>query len=968
MPPSRITLPGHLIPALKNAHPLGDLAPQQILHLSIGLRLRNRSALDALLLAQDNPTSHLFHHYLSPPQFADQYGPLPSITKVMTDFLLQQGFQIESVSPNHALIVASASASHVKQAFAVHIATFNYAGRTVYAPTNEPSLPASLAGIVQGIVGLDDVAQWHHAPSLPQHHAFTYQNTFPKDSGGCIPLGFGPEDFYHAYDISSLVNNTYNGANQNVAILEFDGENASDVDVFDQCYGLPALTSQAVTLPFGPTSTVAGVRETDLDMEVLHEIAPGATEIVYMAENNPSYGVDAFDYIVNDTTYSPHIVSNSNDLGCESDIGQQEIEQLDTVFAQGASEGIAFFTSSNDYGAYDCNLGASLGVGVPASDPHVVAVGGTQFPNNATTSPEVAWDNTQYQQSSGGGISTVFTTPPYQQAITLWNHRAIPDVAADAENYAEYCSVVIGGKSCGGWIVNGGTSASTPLWAGIAADSNSYLSARGVTLGSASSLLYQMQRTHAADFHDVYSGCDYTNSYCASNGYDLVTGLGSPDAWKLGGDLYAWIGANIESQVVWGTFQNGTVDLIAAENKSDNPGWQLTNVSQIIRGLTGESLSLQTNDGSPALVSYPTYGSGTENDVFALATAGGQSALYGFAYVAKSDTWSDLGAVITSGLPVRNPVGVAFNAPSPTQTVVALFGVASNNHLMEYWANNHDRATNGQPIVFQSLDLSASFGLTCDPGVVPAATVYNSVPVVFADCGDQLIEFYADTNHAWHVNTGIVGNHIPNASHAFPGHSLAAMVVPGNPASLEAYVASDRNGVSVLSEYLYNGSWHNNTVPLLRGHTPDQLMAQTFEVATPGSPVAISEVFASDPATTSCTSLPLAVQYLYQPQLQNPQWQGTVLPSTNGRGITDMTSLVEQNNTVFTQAYTGGYTGTGTPGVVGGGGCTSAGQPIYENYSDLSSNATQTWKTPVGIDTGAVENAGVDPVGIQFPY
>src|SRR6185437_13859922 len=103
----------------------------------------------------------------------------------------------------------------------------------------------------------------------------------------------------------------------------------------------------------------------------------------------------------------------------------------------------------------------------------------------------------------------------------------------------------------------------------------------------------------------------------------FVTGIGSPDAWNLARDIQAQIATNIESDVAWGE-HNGSLginDLMFAYNQSASSGWQSpVNVSQLIRNVTRENLSLISNKGQPAMVSYQTSSDGTEVDVFALAS------------------------------------------------------------------------------------------------------------------------------------------------------------------------------------------------------------------------------------------------------------------------------------------------------------------------------------------------------------
>jgi hypothetical protein len=413
-----------------------------------------------------------------------------------------------------------------------------------------------------------------------------------------------------------------------------------------------------------------------------------------------------------------------------------------------------------------------------------------------------------------------------------------------------------------------------------------------------------------------------------------------------------------------------------------SPGWSApVDISQTLSNNNSghqisPCLSLVTNKGQPAIVSYPTYGDGTEVDVFALATENNSSTqiLHGFSYLPASGTWTDLGAVGSQGAaqPVYNPVAIVVNANDPTNPNMptdptpAIFGISSSGHLIEFYLTDSIREYSGNPSGFNYRDISNAVSVGgCDANISPAAVIYNAVPVVFTSCNGHLIEFYDDTQGNWHANTGIVGHNIPNASQSFPHHSITAMVVPGSNPPLEAYVASDQNGVSVLSEYLSSSStWHNFTLPA--GATPDQLYAKTVVVAMTNGPTPISEVVSVAPATSSCSVLPPATQYLYQPQLSNPAWHLTTLPSP---AITTMQAIVEQSGSVETEAFTGAYVNPGTVGSANGSGCTSSTTAgyIYEDGSILSSSTTQSWWSML-INSTRLDDAGIEPANTEFPY
>ncbi len=186
-----------------------------------------------------------------------------------------------------------------------------------------------------------------------------------------------------------------------------------------------------------------------------------------------------------------------------------------------------------------------LSVDFPASDPYVVAVGGTSLTtgNGGAYGNETVWNNSF--GSGGGGLSSYFTQPSYQTGFGVTSQysngmREVPDVSADADpntGYSMYCTAgfcaQFGG---GGWFIFGGTSAAAPLWAGIAIDLNSNL-APLATLGSANFTLYTFFTTPQpfTPFHDVTSGNNLF--YPATAGYDLATGMGTPIDFNLISDL-----------------------------------------------------------------------------------------------------------------------------------------------------------------------------------------------------------------------------------------------------------------------------------------------------------------------------------------------------------------------------------------------------------------------------------------------
>ena len=535
----RTTISGHVIPALASQKPTGVANGAQQLSLSIALNLRQSANLDALLTAQNDPQSPLYHHYLTPQQFTATFSPDKASVLAVVNYLQSQGLQVGSIAPNHLLIDATGTVAQVQQAFHVQIADYHVAGHTVYAPTNEPSVPTALQGAILNIGGLDDVAHYQPrtAPATGSH-------------GSGPAGGYTPSELRTAYDLNSLIASN-NGAGQTVGIFELDGYNATDINTYLSNYNLGAANFSNVLVDGASTTAGPGAIEVELDMEVVSAIAPGAAQKIYIGPNSLQGVNDTYNKIVTDDVAK---VTSTSWGACEAAMGNGELAALDAIFKQGAAQGQTFFAAAGDSGAYDCGTTA-LGVDSPADDPNVVGVGGTnlQTSSGGTYTGETVWSCVSCTQSapkgdgSGGGLSTYFAQPSYQSGPGVNNthangKREVPDVAADADpnsGYSVYCSVAAAGCASGSfaWTVVGGTSAAAPLWAALATDTNAYLASNSKpTLGNANAELYHLFNTTQpfTAFHDVTSGNNLF--YPATTGYDMASGIGTPDGWNLARD------------------------------------------------------------------------------------------------------------------------------------------------------------------------------------------------------------------------------------------------------------------------------------------------------------------------------------------------------------------------------------------------------------------------------------------------
>lgn len=544
-----IRLNGQNAPLVSHAQLLGAASGQQQLSLSIGLQPRNQQELNSLLSRLYDPRSSVYHHFLTPQQFASEFGPTVQQQQQVVNYLRTHGLSVTSVSSNGLLIDAHATVAQAQMAFQVQINNYQLKGHTFYANASPPSIPASLSSLITSIGGLDNSVRLHPLSHLVKHKKPTQLKTHGSLKAAAAAGGFAPADLQKAYDATALQQAGVQGNNQTVAVFELDGYQSSDISQYLQTYNLgnPSISNVLVDGVTG--SAGAGAVEVELDIEVVAAMAPKAAQIVYEGPNTTQGVNDTYNKIVTDNKAQITTISWGQ---CESQSGNAELQTLDTIFKQGAAQGIAMFAASGDSGAYDCN-DSNLAVDSPAGDPYISGVGGTNLQlNGGAYSSESVWSNSGDTQRSpkgaggGGGISSFFAQPTWQTGPGVKNQysngmRQVPDISADADpatGYAVYCTVTAGGCSASGWIVVGGTSAAAPLWAGSAALINEYLQKQGKPrMGFANPVFYALANATQpfAPFHDVTSGTNLF--YPATAGYDMASGLGSPDIYNIARDL-----------------------------------------------------------------------------------------------------------------------------------------------------------------------------------------------------------------------------------------------------------------------------------------------------------------------------------------------------------------------------------------------------------------------------------------------
>ncbi|HUJ72983.1 MAG TPA: protease pro-enzyme activation domain-containing protein [Verrucomicrobiae bacterium] len=528
----RQVLRGHAVKAVSefNLAPVERLATSTNLDLAICLPLRNQDALTNLLQQQYEPTSPQYHHWLTPEEFAAQFGPTEQDYQAVIEFARANGFTITGTHPNRTLLDVRGSVANIERTFRVTLHVYQHPteAREFYAPDVEPSLDLMVP--VLRIGGLDNFAM--PRPLNVQRTPQIQPEDATPDTGSGPGGAYMGSDFRTAYAPGVPLD----GSGQIVALVEFDGYHAADITKYESQAKLPNVTLTNVSVDgFGgtPSANLGQVLEVSLDIEMTISMAPGLREVAVYEAASKRNPLDILNQIATDDL--------ARQISCSW--GLADDDSFDQVYQQFAAQGQSFFQASGDNGAFNSSFPNQQ----QSDTPFVTLVGGTTLTTGSGKAwhAEAVWNwNTgttpaDTNDASGGGISTTYLIPSWQADIDLGSskgsttRRNVPDVAMTADNI-----FVIYNK--GSMTSVGGTSCSAPLWAGFAALVNQQaVSNQQPSVGFINPAIYAIGTgsTYTVCFHDIKTGNNETfyspTKFSAVTGYDLCTGWGTPTGSNL---------------------------------------------------------------------------------------------------------------------------------------------------------------------------------------------------------------------------------------------------------------------------------------------------------------------------------------------------------------------------------------------------------------------------------------------------
>jgi len=675
-------LPGTVDPRAKPASDIGRVDPSTRL---AGMTMyfqpsaAQQAALNSLLQEQQTPGSPLYHKWITPAEYASQFGLSANDLAKIQQWLEQQGFSIDSVSNSRNAITFSGTVAQVEAAFQTQIHHYNVKGVTHTANAAPLSIPSAFAGVVLSVRNVSDFRP-HPLHRLRSPATVGPQFTFNSGSGQFHFLA--PGDFAAIYDLNPLYSAGFTGSGVTIVIVGQSAITTTDITNFQSAAD---LTQKAPTVTLVPNSGISTLNDTngdedesDLDVEWSGAIAKGATiNFVYVGNNQSFSAFDSIQYAVDNNLGS--IISSSYGA-CESDFPSADITTLQSWFQQASAQGQTIVAAAGDNGATDCETTPTsivngdqatrgLAVDLPAASPYVTGIGGSEFfadVNNPTTYwnlsnstgdtsaleyiPEKVWNDTSTTnglEAGGGGKSTLFGKPSWQSGTGVPNDgaRDVPDISlAASANHDGYLLCATGSAadptgcskgfldSNGNPEVAGGTSFGAPTFSGILAILSQKLGSN--RLGNVNPEIYSLAASDfAAAFHDITTGNNdspcatgstgCTSSpigYSATTGYDLASGWGSIDA------------ANFVNAFNHGTSSTATTTTLTASNRAPvvNTAIMLTATVTSDSGATPAGSVQFVIDGSNAGSAVTLSSSGVATYSYTPTTAGSHTIVANF--------------------------------------------------------------------------------------------------------------------------------------------------------------------------------------------------------------------------------------------------------------------------------------------------------------------------------------------------
>jgi kumamolisin len=548
------------------------------LPLELGF-VANVSGLRKAVKSGSDPASSSYGTYPSLSTLASTYGASTSRRKGVVKAFGSNGITAH-VDVTHLRASATVSVGQARTMFKTAWNIYKTGtGSRVALPVDRPKLPSGIKGNVDTITGMRLQTSGGGSSSAARPAVFADGGT-PTRTGtpafGCVPSAFPtalassgglyPNQLLQAYGIAPLQASGLEGQGVKLAIVGEAPTPSADVRTFRSCFG-----TQGTPLKVHHAGSIRPILESSLDAMVASAVAPKLARLDLwvhpISESDDDGDVEGFLQLLAQPLQA---TSNGTPLPDVISVSYGECEPIVKPFTASrtlverqltatAALGITTVVAAGDSGSSACapplpaseltSYAKKRQVSWPASSPWVLAVGGTNLTLGADNAIAAsgAWNDTAYPPrfrapTGGGGGSSRFESKPWWQPAQPFatpGRRMVPDVAAFADEHPGYpivCSPAVQGCRRSGRRITfvGGTSAATPLLAGMIALWNQQARNQGLPKpGFVAPLLYSLATSAPQAFLDITQGTNslFGGSCCPTRpGFDLATGWGSPAA------------------------------------------------------------------------------------------------------------------------------------------------------------------------------------------------------------------------------------------------------------------------------------------------------------------------------------------------------------------------------------------------------------------------------------------------------
>jgi kumamolisin len=491
---------------------LGPAPPDASFRALLGFPIRDQGLLDRTIVRMYVPSQATFRRYLTRDEWMEAFAPYPIDVRLVTLWLEEQGMKVNFTAANRLLVQFTGTVAQFNTAFQAELRIFERENPQtgnppidVYGTLGPLTVPTWVSDRISGIITCDLPAS---ADRLP-NEAGDVDVAPPPDVGA----GRSPAQIAHAYDVDDLYELGYTGQNVKLGVTVGATFKFKDLQSFWRSFGV-TRPDPWVVVTMEPIAT--RYLESTLDVSWAGALAPGAEIIVY---EGPDSRNTSMVYTFNEAIGLGEVSVITNSFAHREDSEPPAVRrQYHASAKMAAALGITVVAASGDSGETD----------TPSASPYVTGVGGTELylDSNGEVTDEAAWSG------SGSGASLSFEIPHWQVGVVTDSNgkRAVADVALNASPLSPHWVYYLGE-----WRLYGGTSFSSPVFAGLLAVVNSHRAANGrPPVGFLNQVLYTTPRVQAT-FRDIDIGS--TSFFAAGPGWDYPTGWGAPSALGLANAL-----------------------------------------------------------------------------------------------------------------------------------------------------------------------------------------------------------------------------------------------------------------------------------------------------------------------------------------------------------------------------------------------------------------------------------------------